>query len=584
MNRKRWLDYRRPINVAQSHWWEGELKVTPVSRTLVDVLKGNFIKIPRFQRPYDWDRDNLTEFWADLKDRSEPEYFMGSLVSFGDLKEKNLTSLVDGQQRITTITIMLATIRNALDGLQEDGPATAIHELIETRDLDNKARYVLEHDPGDRYFQFAVQARRPDLKVKPEGVQQNSLQAAQRYLDSALRAELKEKGAKEEVVTYLKHLRDCLLQMHFVSIELADEDDAYLIFETLNTRGKDLRPSDLLKNHFMRLLPAKAKGVDQTKNLWGDIINALDTKSVSLDTDSFLLHYWLSHKNSVSKANLFLKYKADITKANAKASLENLRSAATTYVRCMSPTDVKFAKEERSLQESLQALRIFGVAQAAPLMLALMTQYEGKVISLKTTRSAFDAIEKFTFQFNALTQSRGGGGVSAMYAKIAQQTMGCTTPQAFTPILSEMKEKFRERVPDLAEFTLPFARINFRNDYVRDRNLVRYVLTKLARYFGMPEEIDLSMLTIEHIMPQSQGDFTGDAFDVGAIGNLIFINETLNGKVADKPFKEKMKIFADSANVYMDEFLRKSAKWDEQSIADRGVMLAELGHSKIWRI
>ena len=87
------------------------MKVTPVSRTLVDVLKGNFIRIPRFQRPYDWDRDNLIEFWSDLKDRADPEYFMGSLVSFGDQKEKNLVSLVDGQQRITTITIMLATIR-----------------------------------------------------------------------------------------------------------------------------------------------------------------------------------------------------------------------------------------------------------------------------------------------------------------------------------------------------------------------------------------------------------------------------------------------------------------------------------------
>lgn len=48
------------------------MKVTPVSKTLADVLRGNFLRIPRFQRPYDWDRDNLTEFWTDLKDRVEP--------------------------------------------------------------------------------------------------------------------------------------------------------------------------------------------------------------------------------------------------------------------------------------------------------------------------------------------------------------------------------------------------------------------------------------------------------------------------------------------------------------------------------
>src|ERR1700761_7522399 len=113
------------------------MKVTPISKTLADVLRGNFLRIPRFQRPYDWDRDNLTEFWMDLKDRSEPEYFMGSLVVFGDQKEKNLLSLVDGQQRITTVTIMLSIIRDALEKYGEKGPAAAIHDLIETRDLDN---------------------------------------------------------------------------------------------------------------------------------------------------------------------------------------------------------------------------------------------------------------------------------------------------------------------------------------------------------------------------------------------------------------------------------------------------------------
>lgn len=561
------------------------MKVTPVSRTLVDVLKGNFIRIPRFQRPYDWDRDNLIEFWSDLKDRADPEYFMGSLVSFGDQKEKNLVSLVDGQQRITTITIMLATIRNALESLGEDGPATAVHELIETRDLDNKSRFVLEHDPGDKFFQMAIQSRRPDLKLKPEGVQQINLQTAQRYLDGAVRAQIKEFANKKDSIAYLKHLRDCLLQMHFVSIELADEDDAYLIFETLNTRGKDLRPSDLLKNHFMRLLPVKTKGVDTTKNHWGDIIDTLNTKSVSLDTDSFLLHYWLSHKSAVSKANLFLKYKSDIVKGNAKLWLDGLRSSATTYAKAMSPSDFKFAKEERALQESLQALRIFGVAQAAPLMLALMTQYEKKVISLKTTRSAFDAIEKFTFQFNALAQSRGGGGVSAMYAKIAQQTMNCTSPQQFTTILSDMKEKFRDRVPDLAEFTLHFTRLIFRNDYARDKNTVRYALTKLARSFGMPEEVDLSMMTIEHIMPQSAtSEWTGDASDVGAIGNLLLINETLNGKIGNKSFNDKMKVLKAEKHVYMDDTLREAAVWTTDSIAERGKALAKIGHSKVWVI
>lgn len=562
------------------------MKVTPVSKTLADVLRGNFLKIPRFQRPYDWDRDNLTEFWNDLKDRSDPDYFMGSIVVFGDQKEKNLISLVDGQQRVTTITIMLAILRNALNEYGESGPAAALHELIETRDLDNKSRYVLEHDPGDKYFQYAIQSRTPDQKVSPQGAQQDNLQFAFRFLNSALNTHIKAEFGfdKAKIVSYLKHLRDCLLQMHFISIELDNEDDAYLIFETLNTRGKDLRVSDLLKNHFMRLLPAKIKGADQTKAGWSEVIEKLGSVTVSIDPDSFLQHYWLATQSSVSKASLFVHYKAAIKKSNAKSWLGDIRSASGTYVRCMAPAEVQWAKEQRALQESIQALRIFGVAQAAPLMLAIMTQFEKKVISLKTTKTAFDLIEKFTFQFNALTQSRGGGGVANMYAKLAQNTMDCADAQEFTHILSDMKDKFRERVPDQAEFVLPFSRLILRNSYTRERNLVRYALIKLSRRFGMPEEVDTSMLTVEHILPQSKGEETGDEFDVGAIGNLILINESINGKVANKGFQDKMALFTTKNNVYLDDDLRTAEDWDDQAIANRGIALANIGYEKIWNI
>lgn len=562
------------------------MKVTPVSKTLADMLRGNFLRIPRFQRPYDWDRENLAEFWNDLKDRTDPDYFMGSLVVFTDSKEKNLLSIVDGQQRITTITITLAIIRDSLSALSETGPSDAIHQLIESRDLDNKSRFVLEHDPADRYMQYAIQSRKPDHKLLPDGPQQTNLQAAYRYLQIAINSHIKNEfgNKKKESIEYLKHLRDCILQMHFISIELDNEDDAYLIFETLNTRGKDLRVSDLLKNHFMRLIPQRTKGLDVAKNNWSDMMETLNSATVSIDPDSFLLHYWLSTQSYVSKASLFSNFKSHVKKTNAKSSLEQIKSSSSTYVRCLAPMESTFAKEERSLQESLAAIRIFGVAQVAPLMLAIMTQYERKVISLKATRSAFDAIEKFTFQFNALTQSRGGGGVSNMYAKLAQSTMSCASGQDFSDVLKEIKEKFDDRLPDVTEFSVPFTRLIYRSTYTRERPLVRYVLTKLARYYGMPAELDVGMLTIEHILPQSQGEERGDEFDVGAIGNLILISDKLNGSLDNKTFANKKPFFTTANHVYCDKFLTDATEWNDQSIANRGVHLAEVGYEKIWSI
>ena len=100
----------------------------------------------------------------------------------------------------------------------------------------------------------------------------------------------------------------------------------------------------------------------------------------------------------------------------------------------------------------------------------------------------------------------------------------------------------------------------------------------------MPIEVDSASLTVEHILPQSQGVETDDEFDVGAIGNLIFIGAKLNGKIDTKPFKEKMPQFTRANLVYADEFLLDQKTWNEKKIADRGIELAKVGYRKIWNL
>ena len=118
-----------------------------------------------------------------------------------------------------------------------------------------------------------------------------------------------------------------------------------------------------------------------------------------------------------------------------------------------------------------------------------------------------------------------------------------------------MKEKFSERIPDETEFTVPFARIIYRSSYTRNINGSEDALTKIARQCGMPAEIVLNSLTVEHILPQSVGEETDDEFDVGAIGNLIFVGEELNGKLANKAFKDKAPFFTKANLVYCDPYL-----------------------------
>jgi hypothetical protein len=274
------------------------MQVTPIAKTLAEVFRGNFLRIPRFQRPYSWEKEELSDFWYDLVERSDDDYFMGSMVIFRDGKERNLFYIVDGQQRLTTITITLSAIRDMFDDIGDTDLADGVHNLIETKDLDNKARFVVEHDERNVYFQRRVQQRKPDKSARAQPGEQTALRDARSYLSEAL-SELIDKRARGLSRTAaaaakraaLVELRDRLLALQFISIELTNEDDAYLIFETLNTRGKDLQIADLVKNLFTRLIKVKTKGQDTVKEVWTDILLKFNRINPTIDTDTFLAHY-----------------------------------------------------------------------------------------------------------------------------------------------------------------------------------------------------------------------------------------------------------------------------------------------------
>jgi hypothetical protein len=133
--------------------------------------------------------------------------------------------------------------------------------------------------------------------------------------------------------------------------------------------------------------------MDIAKDNWSAVLKRFSDVSVPINPDDFLLHYWLATKAYVSKARLFKEMKSNIKAANAKEYLNRLSSAADTYAVIVAPSEAKWAKEEKELRESLEALSIFHVAQALPLVLSIMQRYKAKVISLASTKKALKLIE-----------------------------------------------------------------------------------------------------------------------------------------------------------------------------------------------
>ena len=291
------------------------MRVVSQDKTIAQILTANFFRIPRFQRPYSWSQDNVDEFWKDAIGTTEKEYFIGSMVVY---KDNSHLGLVDGQQRLTTITIILAAVRDHFNALELRDLAEGLQSHIERKNLDNKSEYVLQPETSYPYFQEKIQKLGTSEIFVKEGDEEFALKNAYTYVDTALKdkiAEIRTGNTDQEsfvkaAESFLKECRDKVLNLKLIFIELDNEDDAYIIFETLNTRGKDLEISDLAKNHFFKQLKNLNANVDIPKDQWKAIVKAIESSKFDITMNEYLLHYWLSKHSYVTQKTLFKDLKS----------------------------------------------------------------------------------------------------------------------------------------------------------------------------------------------------------------------------------------------------------------------------------
>lgn len=567
------------------------MKIESTDQTIADLLNAGYYVIPRFQRPYSWDQENITEFWDDTVRGSNDDYFIGSMVVYKMADRKY--GVVDGQQRLTTITILLCVIRDVLEAEGHGDQAKGLHRLIERENINNEAEFVLQTESSYPYFQEYIQkSEDPDLEAEIHREERNlqSAHALFRSLVSQLVGAIKinPKLTKERAQESIKHeltaIRDTLLSLKIILIRLDDEDDAYIIFETLNTRGKDLALSDLVKNHFTKLLKVKNKGIDQPKEKWALMRETIEGSKMELDSDSFIHHYWLSKYEYITAKNLFKAFRKEITKSNAAKELQSMLEDAELYRSIHDPDYRKWDKQESEIEGSLRALMLFRVRQQVPCVLSLLRAYEKEIISKKQLERGLIDIEKFHFQFTAITSQRSSGGISGMYASLGRRIFAAENSQSAAIIIAEMRDKLRERVPSEAEFVALFPELIYTNKVSKQRSLVKYVLVEFAKHNKTAFPADYADLTIEHIAPQSAiNDSEWSHETVGQLGNLLLVTSEINGKLKDKDFNTKKKLLKD-AGYPLPQELADAKVWTPKEIDARTASLAKQAFDVVWKI
>ena len=313
--------------------------IQPTAQTVEGILLGpGFYRIPRFQRPFSWAVEHADEFWNDVIDEGLDGYFIGPMVVY---KKGQDWGIVDGQQRLTTITLILAAIRDQFELLGSNQLADGTHRYIERPDRDNQLRFVLESEVDDTDWIRDAQlrtAQRTAPLARPPLAAARAIDLLRDRVRSLVDAALHGRStavARRKAVDVLRKTRDRLLSVQVIWVPLQNEDDGYTIFETLNSRGKDLETTDLLRNFFLEALRAPNVSLDSYRERWNRIFSEYE-QTTGVELRKFILHWWISENPYVAERRVFRQIRRRVPRRIARTKFDQFEEESRTYLRLTS--------------------------------------------------------------------------------------------------------------------------------------------------------------------------------------------------------------------------------------------------------
>ena len=569
------------------------MKFTPENKTIKTMFRSYpMMSIPNFQREYSWDKYYYNTFFIDILEGIKQEdkklintdYFIGTMVFSGSEKKDESIEVIDGQQRLTVITILLSVLTNKFKNIKEEDLAEATFEYIKTKDDYGRPIPKLKSITSYPYFEAYVQSIEK-TDVEPVTEEEINIKQTYNYFESELE-EMKLKGKYDfnENTLYkdlLIAIRDQILQMNVISILTEAKDSAYEIFEILNAKGKNLASIDLIKNSIYSKFHADDNAKDKIiENKWEGIKTTLRSRNPNIGFATFYRHYWISKYQKTTNSKLYDSFKKHI-KSNKKSYeefVEDLSTIAETYMKIVSPNidDYDNRKECNWLIQSLKAIeKTFGVTQARIALLALFELKSNDKISSKAFKDAVNYIENFIFAYTGVLKNQANI-YESRFSKLAIKLRESENKSDTNNILKEyLYQEFEDRYPQKEEFLSGFVRLRFSKEESPTNTITKYVLNKISSKLNNSEVYSIDS-SIEHIINE---DISND--NTLFIGNLICLEIDLNNEASDLAYEEKLEVYKKSKYNQIRIFCNNYPNFNENDIEERSKILGEYYYDNI---
>lgn len=524
------------------------------------ILSNKEYNIPEYQREYTWETEQLSAFWNDINGEDGRGLFLGTLVLVGDNFTDNIGpfDVVDGQQRLTTILLLLNRIINRFNELKEVNLASALEKRLKFLDDNATPHLSLENVNAHSFFQKIVFH---NIACSDESEEAKKLQSAKSFFEKKLEEYIKED---------LTNLRDLILGINIIVAVQEDKDKAFEMFETLNFRGMDLDILDLVKSFIVRKYPKDA-GIDDPRETWKNIL-----RNIKNDRKNFFNRYWASLYKKVSDKKLYKEFEGKMKTFEPKEVrifLDDIQYFSKIYENVLSPNDFSWEgycpydrKYSIKMKNSIESLSKFKMQVHYPLLINTLNLSASKSIHQNVAIELIEVLERFHYAFNAIC-SKSPSGMDSKYSKFA--IMLIKEPDKAEIFLKELKADLRDKMPSEDEFVEKFSELNFENQ----KGTILYSFRLLEKIYNPSLDVDITEESIDHMCPQSE-----QAVWRHKIGNLILLEKKLNNiKDTDGLMEslEKLKGTEFKSTKKSLDLIKNTKVWDEERVKERSKILAK---------
>jgi uncharacterized protein with ParB-like and HNH nuclease domain len=580
-------------------------------KSIDKLLQYGVFTIPDYQRGYSWGEDQLVEFYDDLKDVEHvKEHYAGTITIIKNGEEKigvktySIFDLVDGQQRLTTIHILLSCLHFRLKNIGK-GEEDIIKSVFDK----GKTFLRLNNKKNQEYFTNLIKNDISDLnKLECENKTQFNLKFAKEHFSKQFERLTSDKK--------LIQIYSNLISKFKVNIfELQEEAEVGLIFETMNDRGLPLSDIDKIKNYLI-YLSHRLNNNDLAKEinrkfgeLFKELMKSKTSSNVTKAENLFLKNSYLVYTGETKDLNDIHKkvkmslipkkhiYKqTNLFTANQKENFQKEKENKINDINEFTSFLVKSSKEyakilncnfnDNSINIGLNRLKLLKKLDTfIPILLAISTNNKKWPLS-SHLKTIIDLLEVYAVRVFFIGNKKANTGISALN-DIAFNIRKDTTN--FTRVKGDLRKLIANSIQNT-----DFKKKIIHNEYYGNGNdeIIKYFLYEYELYRAkenssmnkLPELKEFFYETkgysIEHIHPQNPLPGDVNVSNIHFLGNLVLTKN--NSQLDNKMFQSKKKIY-ETSNLTSENDIAKFDNWGDKEIIERGRKLAKFGMEK-WKI